>query len=239
LALRAIGSVFAEVEGIPEVLALHGWARRGSDFGAALGGLGYVAPDLPGFGASPVPSRAEGAAGYAEMLTPIVDLLAPSSILVGHSFGGRIATVLAASEPERFGGLVLVGVPLLRARPARTPSISYRLARLANRWSLLSDARMERFRERYGSLDYRAAAGVMREVLVKAVNETYENLLSRLDLPVTLLWGESDDEVPLAVAEKAASMIPKANIEVVAGAGHFLPTSHPHELRRAIEALRV
>jgi pimeloyl-ACP methyl ester carboxylesterase len=173
------------------------------------------------------------------MLTPIVDLLTPSSVLVGHSFGGRIATVLAASEPERFGGLVLVGVPLLRVRPAKKPPISYRLARWANRWSLLSDARMERLRERHGSPDYRAAAGVMREVLVKAVNETYEELLTRLELPVTLLWGESDDEVPVLVAEKAASMIPKASIEVVSGAGHFLPTSHPRALRRAIEALRV
>jgi pimeloyl-ACP methyl ester carboxylesterase len=77
----------------------------------------------------------------------------------------------------------------------------------------------------------------MREVLVRAVNESYDELLARLDLPVVLLWGEDDREVPVAVAELAASQLPKAELLVVAGAGHHLPRTHPLELRKAVESL--
>lgn len=236
VALKSFGSIFAEVEGDPRVLALHGWARRGSDFGPALGGLGYIAPDLPGFGASPPPASAIGAEGYASLLEPIVESLAADAILVGHSFGGRIAVVLAATHPEKFAGVVLTGVPLVKRPSSRRPALLYRLGRWANRYSLIPDATMERLRRRFGSADYRSATGVMRNVLVKAVNEQYADFLSRVKAPVLLLWGDEDSEVPLPIAELAASSIPDARVEVVAGAGHFLPVTHPAELRRAVES---
>lgn len=236
MALRSFGPIFAEVEGEPRILALHGWGRRGADFGSALRGLGYVAPDLPGFGASPAPPEAVGAEGYALSLQPIVESLAPDAILVGHSFGGRIAAVLAATHPERFAGVILTGVPLLKWTSSSTPPLLYRLGHWAHRHSLLPEATMERLRSRYGSHDYRSANGVMRDVLVKAVNEQYADFLPRLKAPVILLWGAEDSEVPLAIAEKAASTIPHARLQVVAGAGHLLPVTHPGELRQAVES---
>jgi pimeloyl-ACP methyl ester carboxylesterase len=77
----------------------------------------------------------------------------------------------------------------------------------------------------------------MREILVKAVNESYEDLLPRVELPVVMLWGDDDREVPLEVAEKAVRLLPKAELVVVEYAGHYLPTSHPQELRRAVQSL--
>ncbi|CAN5175276.1 alpha/beta hydrolase [soil metagenome] len=236
MAIRAFGSVFAEVEGVPRILALHGWGRRSTDFRAALAGLGYLAPDLPGFGASPSPSSAVGASGYAAILEPLLDAIDGQPILVGHSFGGRIATVLAADHPERFAGLVLTGAPLIKRASAKPPWI-YRVGRAASRLSLLPDSMMARLRRRYGSTDYRASSGVMRDVLVKAVNESYEDLLPRLTLPVILLWGSDDGEVPVAVAQEAADLIPGARLIVVPGAGHLLPVSHPDQLRPAVESL--
>ena len=236
MALRSFGPIFAEVEGDRRILALHGWGRRGADFGSALRGLGYVAPDLPGFGASPAPPEAIGAEGYALALQPIVESLAPEAILVGHSFGGRIAAVLAAAHPERFSGVILTGVPLLKGAASSKSPLFYRLGRWAHRHSLLPEATMERLRSRYGSHDYRSAHGVMRDVLVKAVNEQYADFLPRLKTPVILLWGAEDSEVPVAVAEKAAMAIPDARLQVVAGAGHLLPVTHPGELRQAVES---
>ncbi len=54
-------------EGPPAVVALHGWRRTHADFAASLGPLAApratlptLAPDLPGFGATPAPARAVG-----------------------------------------------------------------------------------------------------------------------------------------------------------------------------------
>lgn len=235
------GSIFGERHGIgrPTVLALHGWARNRNDFTASLAGLHAVALDLPGFGSSPEPPEARGAAGYAELVAPVLDELDEPVIVVGHSFGGRVALKLAVAYPDRIGALVLTGVPLVRPPhyvPPR-PAAVYRLARWLNRRGLLSDTAMERRRQRHGSDDYRAARGVMRDVLVKVVNETYEDDLPRVHGRLHLLWGGRDDVVPTSVMESAASLATGAGevvTEVVPAAGHLLPLQAPDRLAEAI-----
>jgi pimeloyl-ACP methyl ester carboxylesterase len=100
---------------------------------------------------------------------------------------------------------------------------------------------MERFRRRYGSADYRAATGVMRQTLVAAVNESYEDELRSIKAPVHLIWGEADTEVPVRIAVEAAALLKGAGvevtIEVVPGVGHWLPTEAPTALQHAVEAM--
>jgi pimeloyl-ACP methyl ester carboxylesterase len=156
-------------------------------------------------------------------------------VVVGHSFGGRVAVHLALARAEAVGALVLTGVPLVRD-PARTTGRSpwpFRAARRLHRRGLVSDGRMEALRQRYGSADYRAAGGVMREVLVKAVNEDYGDPLARLNCAVELVWGEDDDQVPVAIAEAALQACPGAALTRCPG-GHFLPVTAPGCVRDAV-----
>lgn len=245
MALRALadGALFAETFGDapPRILALHGWGRRGSDFGPSLAGFDALALDLPGFGASPPPSQPIGAEGYADLISPILDMFEEPPVVVGHSFGGRVAVCLAAAHPGRVGPLVLTGSPLLRVTPARRPSTAYRLIRFLNRVGVVSDDRMELIRNRRGSPDYRAASGVMRDVLVKVINESYETQLSQVRSRVVLLWGEEDQEVPVEVAEKALRVMRQsgaaAELEILPGVGHLVPVQAPEAMRRAIQGV--
>ena len=226
--------------GTPAVLALHGWGRSSADFAQTLAGLDAVALDLPGFGATPAPPEPWGAEGYAAAVAPVLDELAAPAVVVGHSFGGRVAVHLAATRPDRVAGLVLTGAPLVR-RPgaaARRPALAFRAARALHRRGLLGEDRMEALRRRYGSADYRAATGVMRAVHVRVVNETYEAQLAAVTCPVELVWGDDDTEVPLGVAEAALALLPDATLRVVPGAGHDTPRTAPGALRDAIDRLR-
>lgn len=233
------GKVFARIYGSqpPRVVALHGWGRTGSDFDLVLTGLDALAADLPGFGSSPPPTERMGAAGYAEAVTCLLE--GGPAVVVGHSFGGRVAVALADRHPELVRGLVLSGVPLVRREAGRSPSASFRILRRLHRLGLVSNERMERERRRRGSADYRAVSGVMRDVLVTAVNESYEELLARLRVPVSMVWGDRDREVPVAVAERALELIRSAGVtaslDVVDGAGHLLPVEAPDPLRAAID----
>jgi pimeloyl-ACP methyl ester carboxylesterase len=100
---------------------------------------------------------------------------------------------------------------------------------------------MESQRQKRGSADYRASTGVMRSILVKVINESYEGQLSRLGRPVSLLWGAEDQEVPVAVAQRAAALLEEGgsqvDFKVLDGVGHHLPLEAPGELRRTIESL--
>lgn len=234
------GSLFAERfgSGSPRVLALHGWARRGADFAAALEGLDALAIDLPGFGASPPPATAMGAAGYAELIGAAWELFDAPPVMVGHSFGGRVAVTRQAHHPGSARGLVVTASPLVRPAPGRRPTLAYRIIRLGNRIGVVSDAALERQRRRRGSNDYRSASGVMREVLVATVNESYEDELSKLGVPVHLLWGADDTEVPVGVATEAARIVESSGspveVEVLEGIGHHVPLQAAEALRSAV-----
>lgn len=241
MALRSFanGAVFADIfgEDSPSVLALHGWGRRGTDFKTSLGSLPALALDLPGFGASPAPDSVIGGSGYADIVAPILDEFDGPPVLVGHSFGGRVAVCLAAKHPEKVGPLVLTGVPLLRSRPPSKPALAYRVIRSLHDFGLISDERMEAERQKRGSADYKAATGVMREILVKVVNEEYPDEMAAIRSPVHLIWGREDTEVPVSVARRAAEMIEDCSLEVVDDIGHMLPIQASERLRTAVEGV--
>lgn len=227
--------------GRPSVLALHGWARSSADFAEVLQGLDAVALDLPGFGAAPPPPEVWGAGGYAGAVAAVLAEMDTPVVVVGHSFGGRVAVHLAAARPDQVAGLVLTGAPLVR-RPgaaARKPALAYRAGRALHRRGLLPEARMEALRRRYGSRDYLAASGVMRGVHVKVVNETYEEQLAAVTCPVELVWGDDDAEVPVAVAEAAGALLARSALQVVPGAGHLTPLTAPAALREAVRRLQA
>jgi pimeloyl-ACP methyl ester carboxylesterase len=130
---------------------------------------------------------------------------------------------------------VLTGVPLLRRGPSSKPPFTFRAARWLHRRGLLPDDRMEALRRRHGSADYRAATGIMRDVFVRVVNESYEDQLARVQCPVELVWGDDDAETPLAVAQSVAALLgPRASLTVVPGAGHLTPLSIPDQLQAAV-----
>lgn len=217
------GSVIADVpEGVVRALALHGWARDRSDLAPPLKGLPVAFLDLPGFGSSPPPPTAWGGDDYADLVAEAIEgAFRPPLAILAHSFGGRVAVCLAARRPDLVAGLVLCGVPLVRLSPAARANVRYRVVRVGHRFGLVSDAKLERWRQRYGSEDYRRAGGVMRDVLVRVVNESYEGQLPRLKMPVTLLWGDRDTTVPVAVALAAAELIgTHCKVVVLEGVGH-------------------
>ncbi len=232
------GTVFGEQfgEGPLQVLALHGWGRDRRDFDDSLQGLDAVALDLPGFGASPEPVESIGASGYASLVAPVLDVFEEAAVLVGHSFGGRVAVHLAAARPDKVAGLVLAGVPLLRRTGAGSgiSPLPYRMIRMLHRAGVVDDDRMEKARRRYGSADYRAARGVMREVLVTVVKESYETELDRISQPVRLIWGADDTDVPLEIAERAMQHLSNGHLTVLEGVGHHVCLEAPEAIRAAV-----
>ncbi|MHB8467369.1 MAG: alpha/beta fold hydrolase [Acidimicrobiales bacterium] len=222
------------------VVALHGWRRSHTDFDRVLDGLDAVAPDLAGFGAAGPPPEAWGAVGYAASAVELCQEAGPV-VLVGHSFGGKVAWMLAAAHPELVRAVVLTGTPLWRpaGEDRRAPSLSHRVARRLNRWGIVSDERMEQRRRRSGSEDYRQATGVMRDVLVRSIAEvddgTYRAVVGRIGCPVELVWGEDDTAARVTIAVEAAGLIGNARLTVLPGVGHLTPTIAPEALRAAVD----
>ena len=99
----------------PIVVFAHGWAMRPRSYRntvARLASLGVrvVVPSLPGFGGTPeLPDDELGFPGYAAWLARFLDSLdiGGKVVVVGHSFGGGVATCFARHYPGRTQALVL------------------------------------------------------------------------------------------------------------------------------------
>jgi pimeloyl-ACP methyl ester carboxylesterase len=236
------GQLFGATHGVnpPWVLALHGWERTHHDFDPLLRDFDAVALDLPGFGAAPAPPEVWSTAQYAEYLAPILADMAPQVVVLGHSFGGKVATHLAAAHPGRVGALVLTGAPLIRRSSGgrRAAPLSLRVAKALRRTAMVSEDRVERLRQKYGSSDYRRATGVMRGVLVGSVNESHEVPLASFPGPIELIWGADDDQVPVSVAESARAICRQGHLVVLPGVGHFVPRDRPDALIDALNRHR-
>jgi pimeloyl-ACP methyl ester carboxylesterase len=235
--------------GRPWVLALHGWARDHRDFAGVLGGFDAVAVDLPGFGASPEPPGPWSTSEYASLLGAVLDECFGEGpvVVAGHSFGARVAVRLAADP--RVVALVLVGAPLALP-PGKLPGqppLAYRLVRKLWRWGLVSGARMEAARVRYGSEDYAKASPIMRGVLVKAVAETasgaYLHALGTFlerGGGLEVVSGELDRAASFAGTQAWLATRPEADVRtaLVAGAGHMVSPPVAQALAEALERRR-
>ncbi len=238
MAIQALanGRVLAErIGGTPtRVVALHGWGRTGNDFVGILTGLDALAIHLPGFGPTATPDSVWGTDDYARVVADALESLGPV-VLVGHSFGGRIAVRLAASHPELVSALVLTGAPLVRMTPPSKPSLAYRLVKALNRMGVVPDRVLESRRKKLGSADYNAAHGIMRDIMVKTVNENYDDDLARITMPTWLVWGEHDTAAPTAAGKVASERIRGARWIVVPGEAHLLTPKLGSAVRKAIE----
>lgn len=166
----------------------------------------------------------------AQVVAEMPEPNAARIIVIGHSFGGRVALCLSALDPAEvdLAGLVLTGVPLLRSPEfVRKPKLKFRAARFLSKYGLISEGRMERLRSRYGSTDYRNAVGVMREVFVRVVNEDYTEILRDMKIPVNLLWGIGDSTAPLKVAERSVLLCPEQILLNKLPGDHFLAITSP------------
>ena len=241
--MRALldGSMFVEHEtGVdPPLLLLHGWGRSRQDLLGLAGEHALLAPDLPGHGASPPPPSGWGAAAYADLLAMACKEAGSGPfVVVGHSFGGRVAVHLAANHPEHVRGVVLLGVPLVRRAAQGTPPLGYRMIRgLASR-GLIPQRVLEEQQRKRGSEDYNATSGVMREVFVRVVNEDYREQLHDIAVPVGFCWGAADTAAPLAQAHEAAEHVADLRVfEIVEGVGHDVHREAPDAVRDVIATI--
>ena len=232
------GDILADKTGSSpaRVVALHGWGRSGLDFARVLDGLDALAPHLPGFGITPEPPTAWGTTQYADALATALAGSEPV-VVVGHSFGGRVAVRLAAEYPELVSGLVLTGVPLVRLVPAPKPALGFRVVRALAKAGLVSEKTLEKQRNKRGSADYRAANGIMRAVMVATVGETYRDDLERITAPARFVWGALDTAAPADAGKVASELVAGASFREVAGAGHLLEGDLEVAVREELLAL--
>ncbi|NLF80436.1 MAG: alpha/beta hydrolase [Clostridia bacterium] len=213
-----------------DLLLLHGWGADRSVMAPMQKHFSQLARvislDLPGFGQSEAPPTAWGIYDYADFVAHfLAELGLYRPVILGHSFGGRIAIILGSRGLA--GRLILVdSAGLVPKRGARYYArvYSYKLAKKIFSLPGLKKAApkvLNLWLKSNPSSDYRAAEGVMRQVFVRVVNEDLRKLLPQIAVSTLLIWGEDDAATPLADGQLMEELIPDAGLAVLPHCGHF------------------
>ena len=218
------------------VLLLHGFmcsAQMMSSVQEALcGQMRVAAIDFPGHG-----KNGRSAPDYMEMTAEVIRRLklAPCDI-VAHSFGARVAILLAATYPELVGRMILTGAAGIKKPKTGGATVKQRVYKgLRGAVNLMDKTHLfgslpERGREalvqKLGSADYKALSPEMRKTFVKIISLDLTDELPRVKAPTLLYWGAEDTETPLWMGKLMEEKIPDAGLVVQKGAGHFAYLEH-------------
>lgn len=227
------------------VVVMHGWGCNSDTMAipaqAACGpGTTVYNLDLPGFGASPEPATTWGITDYADLVEKFCQRFGlERPVLIGHSFGGRIAIILASRMPV--GKLILIDAAGIKPRRSLRYYIKVYGFKAAKRLALLFLGKerggrvVDRWRAKAGSSDYAGASPRMRAIMSRVVNEDLRHLLPEIKAPTLLIWGERDTATPIADARLMERLIPDAGLVSYPEAGHFSFLDRPAQTRAVID----
>lgn len=204
-----------------DVVLLHGWGQNI----AMMKPIGdrlqknhrITILDFPGFGESEEPKTALTVYDYCEILEELLKKLkVKNPVIMGHSFGGRIAIIYASrNEVEK---VVLFGSPCIRKEVK--PSLKLRMLKSLKRIPGIN--KLEGFAKNHmGSRDYKNASEIMKKILVNVVNEDLSECAKKINVPTLLIWGDRDTEAPVEDAKELEKIIPDAGLIVLPNSTHY------------------
>jgi len=235
----------------PPVLLLHGLGSCAADWAPQRSVLEaryrVIAVDLPGHGASPLPSGRLTIEGMAEAVAALGGAVtAEPAHVVGLSLGACVALRLALQAPARVRSLTLVN-PFARVRPGGPADV----ARMARRLVLLGAAPMPALaahvaRGLFPWPEQRALYDAAVASLAATPRRGYAaamRALARFDArgqlaavraPTLIVAGDRDRVVPLGAKLRLGAAIPGARVEVVPASGHATPYDQPEAFNRLL-----
>jgi pimeloyl-ACP methyl ester carboxylesterase len=230
---------YAGESGSKPLLLLHGMSTSGDSFRELMYGLSddyyLVAPDIPGFGLS------DNTEPYSldhliEWLASFIDQLDLNPIyLLGHSFGGILASAYTLSYPEDIQKLILLSPALLVGQ--MIPPLARRMSAsrvLTGAGIALSRLRLERqIRIQFHEpdrmddsiwdrrrLDYsRARASAAAVSAFASVDLTPR--LAEIDKPTLVVWGSDDPILAASHAHQLEGFINGVQIQLIDSCGHL------------------
>lgn len=241
----------------PPLVLLHGFASSVYTWSEVLPALAarhdVVALDLPGFGGTETRPTLT-AQDLARVVPAVADGLGLGRYdLVGHSLGGAVAAVTAASHPQRVGRLVLVdaaGFNLSAAdRPAvvravgLVPPAVFELLPLQRPATALGlrqvfhDDRLvtrERLDEYLAPMVRPGTAAALRSLLDSRDGLDVPAQVGRIRQPTLVVWGQDDRWIDVSHATRFLSAIPGARVEILGACGHMPQEERPEAFTRAV-----
>jgi pimeloyl-ACP methyl ester carboxylesterase len=218
-----------------------------------------IALDLPGFGASPMPSWPLDVPAYGRLIHDFCEKLGvEGGTIVGNSLGGFVAAEAVTAAPGRFERLALVSA----AGIINTWNPEERAVAIAFTWKTLSPFFVSGGREIVNRPRLRRAvfgpfvrypnrlgaellweqldSGLTScpgfgEVLHAVIRHDIRERLAAIDIPTLIVWGFNDHVIPVQAALSYHRRIPHSQLEIFERTGHVPQLERPARFNRLLD----
>ncbi|WP_104722522.1 alpha/beta fold hydrolase [Helicobacter mesocricetorum] len=209
------------------LIFLHGWgsnkALMKQAFQDCFKEYRHLYIDMPGFGKSTLPPFGLTSKDYQEILSLFLqDLKIEPFAIFGHSFGGKIATLL---NPPRL--ILLSSAGILLPKPFSVTS-KIRITKILHKSFPYLHNHLKDFLR---SKDIAGMEEVMYQTLKNVVDEDFSEIFANFHKKAWIFWGEDDKVTPLYAGEKIHSLIKDSSFIPLKGDHYFCLTQ-----AKAIEA---
>jgi pimeloyl-ACP methyl ester carboxylesterase len=195
-----------------------------------------IIPDHPGFRGSDTPDWLKGIGDTAYFYLDFLEQLGLTRVhVVGGSIGGWIAAEIAVRSCESIASINLIAPFGVRHRGTPFGDIFM--------WTPEENLRHRLFDQRLADVFVEAARTHSHEEATAYLKDRYatarlcwhprfhnpelERWLPRIARPLQLIWGDSDQVVPIAIAGSWRRALPNARLSVIERCGHLPQIEHP------------
>lgn len=221
------------------LLILHGWGQSSTHWIKFISLLPknyrYLIIDLPGFGNTQHLPNNPGIKEYSNFILSFIHKLKLENVtLLGHSFGGQIATHLTATHPKNIKQLILLSPSSIRQKTKKQKIKIFIYHQFKFLKKILPHFFLNLLIKQISSTDYFNSSPQHRSILKKIVNQNLAPLLKKISTPTTIIWGDQDKEIPYQ-GKFLAENIPHSQLVVLYGANHNPHLLKPEKLSSAIQ----
>ncbi len=222
------------------VLIIPGWGTVINTYTTLYNSIANYANviclDMPGFGQSEEPKESWNLNNYITFITKFIKSQKINELdVIGHSNGGRVIIKLMSQPnlPFTINKIILIGSAGIVHKKTIKQKIKIRTFKICKTIAQIKPVKLifpnllDEVKKHFGSADYKNASPIMRETMVKLINEDMRSYLPNIKAPTLLIWGENDTETPIADAEIMEQMIPDAGLIKIKGCSHYVFLEKP------------
>jgi len=200
-----------------------------------------ITPVHPGFGGTPRPEALHTVGGLAALYVALLDELGLEDVtVVGNSIGGWIAAEMAILNSPRISRVILIDAVGIEV--PEHPPVDFFSLRMDQVFPLsfhnpapfaIDPATLPPAAQQIGAAN-RAALITYSGGATMGGDPTLIGRLAAVELPVLVIWGDSDQIVTPEYGRAWADAIPKARFEVLKDTGHMPQVETPDQALQAI-----
>lgn len=229
------------------VLIIPGWGTTINTYNTLINSISTYSNiyclDMPGYGESEEPKEVWDLNKYVDLILEFIESQGIKEIdLIGHSNGGRIIIRMMNRKALKFNvdKIILIGSAGIVHEKSTKQKLKTKILKIGKRIFELKPLKkifpnlITKFQNKFGSADYRNASPIMKQSMVKLINEDLREELPNIKVPTLLLWGEKDTATPIEDAILMEKLIPNAGLVKFENCSHYVFLERVEQVNKII-----